>query len=248
MNSAVIHQPYFLPWIGYFAKLVHCNTLIYLDDVLFRDWFYQKRALIKTMHGEDRFITIPVGHNHLKSISEVELLRFKERFVKKSLETIRFSYCKEKHYAQEWNDFKEVFKKIFSEHKSLVKINVALIDYFCAIFGLPAKTLYFSSDFTFGNEFATPTDRLIFLCQKNSIQSIISGGGKSREVHDFEKLRDLGIDIYIQNFKKQYEKVSKKYPQINPAYSIVDNLFRAGRKEITSFINENAFVPEIIFQ
>lgn len=39
MGTAVIHRPYFLPWLGYFTKLVYADTFIVQDNfILQRDY------------------------------------------------------------------------------------------------------------------------------------------------------------------------------------------------------------------
>jgi hypothetical protein len=44
--AAVIHQAYFLPWLGYFSKLAFADTFIVLDDVFFRKRFHHDRTEI----------------------------------------------------------------------------------------------------------------------------------------------------------------------------------------------------------
>ena len=39
-----IHQPDFMPWIGYFDKIKNSDILIYLDDVQFSKGSYIKPA------------------------------------------------------------------------------------------------------------------------------------------------------------------------------------------------------------
>lgn len=54
-----IHQPNFLPWLGYFLKMVHADAFIHLDNVPFTKHGYQNRVRIKGMEGE-RWLTVPV--------------------------------------------------------------------------------------------------------------------------------------------------------------------------------------------
>ena len=34
-QKVAIHQPNYLPWLGYFAKIKKCDIFVFLDDVQF---------------------------------------------------------------------------------------------------------------------------------------------------------------------------------------------------------------------
>ena len=46
-----IHQPNFMPWVGYFYKMLHSDIFVLLDDVSYtkRDW--RSRNRIRTKDG-----------------------------------------------------------------------------------------------------------------------------------------------------------------------------------------------------
>ena len=54
-----IMQPYFLPYIGYFQLINHCDQFVIYDDIEFtkRGWINRNRILA---NGEPRTITLPV--------------------------------------------------------------------------------------------------------------------------------------------------------------------------------------------
>ena len=57
-----IHQPNYLPWIGYFNKIVRSDTFVIFDDVQFpvgKKGFFGNRNKIKTNNGE-LWLTVPV--------------------------------------------------------------------------------------------------------------------------------------------------------------------------------------------
>src|SRR5690349_20766526 len=54
-----IHQPHFLPWLGYLERMLKADMFILLDHVQFEKQNYQNRVMIKTREGA-RWITVPV--------------------------------------------------------------------------------------------------------------------------------------------------------------------------------------------
>ena len=55
-----IHQPNYLPWLGYFDKMAKSNMFVIFDDVqLPRGKSYVARNLVKTPGGV-QWLTVPV--------------------------------------------------------------------------------------------------------------------------------------------------------------------------------------------
>lgn len=54
-----IHQPNFMPWLGFFHKMSCADVFILLDTVPFTKNSYQNRVRIKTARGE-QWLTVPV--------------------------------------------------------------------------------------------------------------------------------------------------------------------------------------------
>src|SRR2546422_7575517 len=61
--KVAIHQPHYLPWLGYFAKWAAADRFIFLDTVQYEKNGWQNRNRIKTAGGP-RWLTVPV-HAHL---------------------------------------------------------------------------------------------------------------------------------------------------------------------------------------
>jgi len=54
-----IHQPHYLPWLGYFAKWAAADLFVFLDTVQYEKNGWQNRNRIKTRDGP-RWLTVPV--------------------------------------------------------------------------------------------------------------------------------------------------------------------------------------------
>ena len=59
MKKVFIHQPDFIPWLGYFKKLYLCDEFIILDDVQFNRRGFTHRDKILTSDGPS-WLTIPI--------------------------------------------------------------------------------------------------------------------------------------------------------------------------------------------
>ncbi|MCK7503766.1 MAG: WbqC family protein [Desulfobacterales bacterium] len=54
-----IHQPQYLPWLGYFDKMLKADVFCYLDTVQYKKNEWQNRNRIKTAQGW-QWLTVPV--------------------------------------------------------------------------------------------------------------------------------------------------------------------------------------------
>ena len=54
-----IHQPHFLPWLGYLHRMAQVDAFVLLDHVQFERRNYQNRTMIR-MNDEARWLTVPV--------------------------------------------------------------------------------------------------------------------------------------------------------------------------------------------
>src|SRR5947209_12961076 len=54
-----IHQPCFMPWLGYLDRMLRSDLFVILDHVQFERRNYQNRALIR-LEDEARWLTVPV--------------------------------------------------------------------------------------------------------------------------------------------------------------------------------------------
>jgi len=61
MTTVAIHQPQYLPYLGFFHKLLHCDVFVALDNVQFLRRGFQNRNKIKTKQGW-QWLTVPVVH------------------------------------------------------------------------------------------------------------------------------------------------------------------------------------------
>ena len=64
--KAVILQPSYIPWRGYFHQIFKADTFVFYDDVQYDKHGWRNRNQIKTSQGK-QWLTIPV---HSKGVTE----------------------------------------------------------------------------------------------------------------------------------------------------------------------------------
>ena len=83
-----IHQPNFIPWIGYFHKIIHSDIFVLLDTVLFSKGSFTNRNKIKLSNGTDSWLTVPViTSKHQKQAINNVLIDYKKDWIGKHIKT-----------------------------------------------------------------------------------------------------------------------------------------------------------------
>ncbi|MCB0360768.1 MAG: WbqC family protein, partial [Bdellovibrionales bacterium] len=99
-HTVAIHQPAYLPWLGYFERIFRSDVFVFLDSVQFEKNSFTNRNKIKTAHGE-QWLTVPVkakGHTEL-SIAELGIADG-EPWQKKHLKAIQLNYAKARYFSE----------------------------------------------------------------------------------------------------------------------------------------------------
>ena len=65
-----VHQPQYLPWLGYFDKIDRADVFVMLDTVQYKKNEWQNRNRIKTAAGP-QWLTVPVTYRFPQRIDEV---------------------------------------------------------------------------------------------------------------------------------------------------------------------------------
>ncbi len=67
-----VHQPQYLPWLGYFDKIKRADIFVLLDNVQFKKNEWQNRNRIKAANGL-QWLTVPVMYKYPQLMIEVEI-------------------------------------------------------------------------------------------------------------------------------------------------------------------------------
>ena len=220
--KVAIHQPQYLPWLGYFDKIDQADCFVLLDDVQFKKNEWQNRNKIKTAAGW-QWLTVPVLHRFPQRICEVRINRT-DPWSRKHLQALTSNYSSAPFFDLHRPFFEEIYGR---EWTLLVDLNVAAITYLAEALGIRTK-LVMASSLPVPAELEA-TDRLIAICQAVGANTYLSGVG-GREYLDLAPFEEAGIGVLFQAFQ------TRPYPQRFGAFvadlSIVDLLFNCNDQSL----------------
>ncbi len=110
MTIVAIHQPNYLPWLGYFAKMARADVFVFLDDVQFSKQSYINRVQILRDDGCSRWLTVPVHVSLGQAINEVRPA--KAGWARAHLDTLRGAYKAAPAFKVVWPDIEAFFGRI----------------------------------------------------------------------------------------------------------------------------------------
>ncbi len=217
-----IHQPQYLPWLGYFDKIEKSDIFVFLDNVQFKKNEWQNRNRIKTAEGW-QWLTLPVIHKFMQKISEVEINNT-VWWGKKHLNALITNYSK----APFFKDYLGFFEQTSAQDWNyLVDINIHIIQYLAKALGILNKNLVKASKYKTREG---PTERLVDICKQVGGDVYLSGkdGAKYLNLEEFGK---EGVKVIFQDYKHPH--YPQLYENFEPYMSVIDLLFNCGPESLS---------------
>jgi len=208
-----IHQPQYLPWLGYFDKIDRSDVFVLLDNVQYKKNEWQNRNRIKTAQGW-QWITVPVLYKFPQKIREVKInngVNWKE----KHLHALIYNYSKSPYFDEYRPFFEDAYNR---DWEYLVDINTHMIKYLVRVLGIDTEILI-ASDFNLRDH---PTERLIDICKAVGANTYLSGVDGAKYM-DIEKFMQAEIKVIVQNFN--HPTYHQLFGKFEPFMSITDLLF-----------------------
>lgn len=212
-----VHQPQYLPWLGYFDKILRADFFCYLDNVQFKKNEWQNRNRIKTAVGW-QWLTVPVKFSFGQKINEVPI-NSTTNWARKHLQALRSNYNRAPFYQSYIGMFEQIYDM---EWKSINDLNIHLVEMFRQKIGLGHKPVGRASEMSLREE---PNDRLVDICKFLGADTYLAGAGGENYM-DLDRFERQGIRVIFQRFDHPV------YPQVFGEFqshmSIVDLLFNCG--------------------
>ncbi len=214
-----IHQPNFLPWLGYFHKLVNSDIFVLLDSIQYTKNSFINRNRIKTPQGTN-WLTVPAKTKGRfgQFIKDVEINN-KIDWRKKHLRTLEASYRRARFFEPVFQDLKAIY---YADHwDNLCELNIRLLEWVLSVLKLD-KELVRASELNVRGE---STRLLIDIVNKMGGDVYLSGFGGAKYQEE-ELFKEAGVGLAY------YEFECPIYPQLwgefAPNLSIIDLLFNHG--------------------
>jgi hypothetical protein len=221
--TVAVHQPNFLPWLGWFDKLVRADVFILLDDAQFprRGAGTWVNRVMMMIGGRPGWVTVPVARaSGTQLITEMQMDRQSPWRVKLA-RTLQMNYGRHP-FASE--TFALLEPDLLSTTSGLCEYNVALLQRIAGALGIAwAEKVVRAS--ALGVR-ATATERLIGLVKAAGGTTYVTGGGASSYQED-AKFSEAGLSVDYQNFAHP-EYAQRGQQTFTPGLSIVDALMNTG--------------------
>lgn len=221
-----IHQPQYLPWLGYFDKMDRADAFCYLDNVQYKKNEWQNRNRLKTAQGW-QWITVPVRYRFPQKIIEVSV-NAAVKWQHKHLQALITNYKKAPYFDDYFPVFESALKHDF---ESIGDLNVHMITRIREILGMNSKPVVRASAIPLSGD---PTGRLIDICRYFGGDTYLAGqdGTKYMEMDQFEK---SGIKVATQEF--EHPAYAQCFGDFQSHLSIIDLIFNCGPESLTIIRN-----------
>tara|TARA_B100001250_G_scaffold408340_1_gene430583 strand:- start:892 stop:1566 length:675 start_codon:yes stop_codon:yes gene_type:complete len=215
--KVAVHQPNYLPYLGFIDKAKKSDIFVIYDDAQFSKGDWHNRNKIRTPNGW-AWLTIPVKKHPDKSKINEILINNDIWWHKKHLKSIDSFYSKTKNY----NIYKERINSIYSKNfVRLIDLNMAIIDFFWDAFSIKSK-LILSSNLNINS---SSTSKLIDIMTSVGGDTYISGDG-AEDYLEFDLFIKKGIEVELQNFT--HPQYKQNFQGFEPNMSALDALFNIG--------------------
>jgi len=219
-----IHQPHFLPWIGYLDRIQKADLFILLDHVQYESQNYQNRVLIKTGEGS-QWVIVPLFQRSQQERIIDKIINNQRQgrlsWQRKIWKTVQRAYQGAPYFKAYAGPLQELLEARW--HK-LIDLNLALLQFLNDAFGIRTRMVRSSELVSSGKK----SDLVLSLCQAVKADAFLGGMGGSREYLNEARFAEAGIAVQWQDFR---HPVYRQHPQPDrfvKGLSAIDLLFNWG--------------------
>lgn len=223
-----VHQPQYLPWLGYFDKIDRADVFVLLDNVQYKKNEWQNRNKIKTAQGW-QWLTVPVKYKYPQSINEVTI-NTAVNWQHKHQQAIKTNYAKAP-YKNYLDDF---CANIFSgSWEMIAQLNIQVVKSLVEALGIDTQVFVASDLEGFPED---PDERLIAITRYFEADTYLAGNGGSQYM-DLSKYEKQGIELVFQDYKHPVYR--QPYGAFEPYMSVVDLILNHGNESLDVLRGKN---------
>ncbi|MDO8725085.1 MAG: WbqC family protein [Candidatus Methanoperedens sp.] len=212
-----IHQPNYLPYLGFFDKIKQSDIFVIYDDAQFNKEDFQHRNKIRIYHGW-KYLTIPV----VKKNIQIKDIKIRNEFIIKSLtwqeahlKDIRDNYIDAPYYDLYCKQLETIYT---NKYNKLIDLNMDIINFLMVAFEIKKKIIL-SSELGFTSK---STQRLADITESLGGDVYLSGPA-GRNYLDVSIFESKGINVDFQDFRHPIYK--QCYDGFISNMSAIDALF-----------------------
>jgi hypothetical protein len=215
-----VHQPQYMPWLGYFDKIDRSDLFVFLDTVQYKKNEFQNRNRIKNDKGW-QWLTVPVGYRFPQKIDEVTVnenmpWRHKHR------QALITNYGKAPYFEACFSDIEGILENSWSQ---LTELNVKTVEAILNQLGIKTSRKH-AGEWQLDQN---PTGRLVDICLKSGADTYLSGAGGQNYL-DLDQFETEGISVIFQDF--EHPQYTQQFGDFEPFMSTLDLLFNCGTESL----------------
>ena len=232
-----IHQPNYIPWLGYFYKIAHSDKFVLLDSVRYPKSSFVNRNAIKTQKGST-LLTVPVrtSGRYCQFINEVQTAD-NDLWAYRHLATLRCNYAKARYFSEIIALLQPHYEKAIGNVRSLADFNIGLIR---AIAGYLNLSTQFVRASDMGEVSGHKTELIRDICLALGAIAYLAGTG-AKSYQEDAILEEVGIAAMYSTFSSP--TYHQQFGEFVPNLSIVDVLMNCGALETRRLLG---IEPEIV--
>ena len=229
MKIIGIHQPNYLPWMGYFYKILKSDIFVILDNVDYQSGnanSITNRCRIKGPNGIV-ILTAPVKHNTDYKWINQQYIDYSRNWQMKHKRAVENYYRKSPWFSQYYPQLEQIWDSKFDR---LSELNFGFIKLVCQFLDIQTPLLEASS---LPPQKGNKSDRIIDICIQLKADIYLSGNG-ARKYNDIDSFKKNKIELVYTGFKPV--EYPQQYDNFIPGLSILDALFNIG-PDVKQLIN-----------
>lgn len=223
------HQPNYLPYPGFFSKILRADAFVIVDHVQFRRKSDHKRNTICGPNGPF-MLSLQTDAPYQARICEVLLVEPKI-CLKKHWESIEHAYSKYPFFSKYGPLLEEIYKR---DYVKMADLNEAIIRTLLNIFEVE-KPVFKSSEIVEDSNLMN-NDMIIHMCKKLACNGYISGMGAVDYI-----LPEKFAENHLEHMFNEYKPISYATPRgpSQPNMSVIDAIFAIGPQETAKIFKQH---------
>ena len=230
--KVAIHQPQYLPWLGYLAKWAAADVFVFLDTVQYEKNGWQNRNRIKTAAGP-RWLTVPV-HTRLGTPIAAVTVDASQPWAARHRRAIEDAYAAAPHLAAHRDALAELYTRPWER---LAPLAVASAEWLARAVGVTTPVRLAS---TLEVTATDPSERLVAICRAVGADTYLAGRDGARYM-DVARFEAAGIGVRYQAY--DHPVYAQLHGEFVPLLSALDLLLTHGDEALGILRGGDTWLP-----